>query len=136
MYETRCGSKTRISRRMLGAVVCLLLIAVSCSYLRKSAKNEKPSPPVEAKGPIISMVMASSIDAKGVAVNPTFSFPQNEPQVTAIIYLGKINGSSLNVTWYKTSEDGDEKLFEHQIQVKTNDRAFSIGKNGSGTLTA
>src|SRR5205807_7671264 len=80
--------------------------------------------------------MASSIDARGEAVNPRFSFPQSEPQVTAIIYLGKASGSPLNVTWFKSSEDGDEKLFEHQIQVKTDDRAFSVGKNGSGTLAA
>ncbi|MGB2889265.1 MAG: hypothetical protein WBC04_16350 [Candidatus Acidiferrales bacterium] len=68
-------------------------------------------------------------------MNARFTFPPNEPQLTAIVFLGKINGSQLNVTWYKTSESGDEKLFEHQIQVKSNGRAFSVGKNQGGTLS-
>ena len=129
----------RPSRRTLCALVIVLLLgAVACRKQVgvESSKKVAPAPPVEAKGPILSMVMASSIDARGEAVNPRFSFPQSEPQVTAIIYLGKISGSPLNVTWFKSSEDRDEKLFEHQIQVKTDDRAFSVGKNGSGTLAA
>src|SRR6266550_3849559 len=136
MYAKKRGSKQRLGHCVSCALVCLLLIGVSCSYLRKSAKSGKPSPSVEAKGPIISMVMASSVDAKGLVVNPRFSFPQNEPQVTAIIYLGRITGSPLNVTWYKTTESGDEKLFEHQIKVKSHDRAFSAARNPAKTLAA
>jgi hypothetical protein len=117
-------------------LVALLLSGVSCSNPRGSATSKKAlSPPVEVKDPIISMVMASSIDAKGEIVNARFTFPPNEPHLTAIVFLGKINGSQLNMTWYKTSESGDEKLFEHQIQVKSNGRAFSIGKNQGGTLS-
>ncbi len=138
MEKIRRLSKNQISIGTLCAVlVALLLSAVSCSYLRRSGTSQKaPSPPVEVKDPIISMVMASSIDAKGQIVNPRFTFPPNEPQMTAIVRVGKIKGSQLNVTWYKSSESGDEKLFEHQIQVKSNDRAFSVGKNASGTLLA
>ena len=120
------------------SVIALLLTAVAC---RKQAgvglsKKLAPAPPVEAKGPIIAMVMASSIDAKSRAVNPRFNFPQKEPQITAIVQVGKTAGSWLNLAWYKTSDDGDEKLFEHQIQVKSNDRAFSVGKNPGKALAA
>jgi hypothetical protein len=137
MEEIRPFATKEISRAALCACIVTLLLTMSCSYLRRSATSQKaPSPPVEVKDPIISMVMASSIDAKGQLVNPRFTFPQNEPQMTAVVRVGKIKGSQLKVTWYKTSESGDEKLFEHQIQVKSNDRAFSVGKNASGTLLA
>jgi hypothetical protein len=79
--------------------------------------KDKPSPPVEIKDPIISMMMASSVDAKGQLVNPRFSFPQTEKQITAIVQLGNIKGSQLTMTWYKTSDEGNEKLSDHQIQV-------------------
>ena len=80
--------------------------------------------------------MASSIDAKGQLVNPRFSFPQTEPQITAIAQVGNVKGSQLTITWYKTSDDGDEKLFEHQITVKSHDRAFSVAKNPGGIFSA
>ncbi len=52
-------------------LVALVLSGVSCSYLRRSQTSKKaPSPPVENKDPIISMVMASSIDAKGQLAQP------------------------------------------------------------------
>jgi hypothetical protein len=118
-------------------VVVLLLGAVSCGHPRSSETTKKaPSPPSEIKDPIISMMMASSIDAKGELVNPRFSFPQTEPQITAIVQVGNVKGSQLTVTWYKTSDDGDEKLFEHQIQVKSHDRAFSVAKNPGGIFAA
>jgi hypothetical protein len=97
--------------------------------IKEEATKKGPSPPAENKDPIISMVMASSIDAKGTLVNPRFSFPQTEKQITAIVQLGNIKGSQLTVTWYQTSDDGDTKLFEHQIQVKSRERAFSVAKN-------
>ncbi len=120
------------------SVIAVLLSAVACRKQAgvESSKKVAAAPPVEAKGPIISMMMASSIDAKGRAVNPRFNFPQKEPQITAIVRVGKIAGSPLNVAWYKTSDDSDEKLFEHQIQVKSNDRAFSVGKNPGKALAA
>jgi len=129
----------RPSRRTLCALVVVLLLgAVACRKQVgvESSKKVAPAPPVEAKGPIIAMVMASSVDAKGRVINPRFNFPQKEPQITAIVRVGKIAGSPLNVAWYKTSDDGDEKLFQHQIQVKSNDRAFSVGKNPGRALAA
>ena len=106
----------------------------------ESGQNQTPAPAAETKRPpIIAIAIASAIDDKGKLVNPRFTFPPNEPQITAIVYVGKSNGRQLKVTWYKVSEDGDgksfdEKIFEHQIQVKSDERAFSVAKNPGGTL--
>ncbi len=123
----------KTGRWAIGALLAALLVsAESCSTLSKKG----PAPPVEAKGPIVAMMMASSLDDKGRPVNSRFTFPQNEPQITAIVQVGKISGATLSVTWYITSDSGDEKLFEHQIPVKSHDRAFSIGRNLGGMLLA
>lgn len=135
-------SYERISLGTLVAVVMALLAgAVACS---KSSTREASSttnakeassgtktalPPVDLKGPILAVVMASSIDDKGQPVNPRFTFPPDERQLTMIVQVGQITGSPLDITWYKTSDDGDQKLFQHTVEVKTYDRAFSIGKN-------
>ena len=89
--------------------------------------------------PIMAIAIASALDEKGTLVNPRFTFPPNEPQITAIVYVGKTNGGELKVAWYKVSEDEDgkpldEKLFEHQIRVKSHERAFSVAKNPGGAL--
>ena len=116
------------------SLIALLSGVIGCRRQAGVGPGKKAAPPVEAKGPIVSMFMASSIDGKGRVLNPRFNFPQSEPQVTAIIQVAKTNSSSLHVAWFKTSDDGDEKLFEHQIHVKTNDRAFSVGKNPGKAL--
>src|ERR1700726_3345063 len=86
---------------------CALVLAVaSCRRPHSSETNEQsPSPPVEIKDPIISITIASSIDEKGQLVNPRFSFPQTEKQITTVVHLGNIKGSQLTVTWYKTSDE-------------------------------
>lgn len=104
--------------------------------IKKETTKKGPSPPVEIKDPIISMVLASSIDDKGTLVNPRFSFPQTDKQITAVVQLGKIKGSQLTVTWYKTSDDGDAKLFEHQVPVNSHERAFSVAKNQGMFMSA
>ena len=127
----------RPSRRRFCALVAgVLLGALSCGRPHSSETTKQgPSPPVKIKDPIISMMMASSIGAKGELVNPRFSFPQTEPQITAIVHLGNVKSFQLTVAWYKTSDDGDTKLFEHQIQVKSRDRAFSVAKNPGGPMS-
>lgn len=81
-------------------------------------------------------MIASSIDDKGNPVNPRFTFPPAEQQITALVQVGQTEGA-LTVTWYqKTDDDKDRKLFEHQIQVKGYDRAFSTGKNPGPMLAA
>src|SRR6266550_5967308 len=125
-----CCSK--LLRWMIRAVSFTLFVmvwkpGVTSTQVQLSQKNE-PSPPTEIKSPIISMMIASSIDEKGNLVNPGFTFPQNEPQITAVVWVGQIRDSQLKVTWYQISEDGDVKLFDYQIQVKSDDRAFSVAR--------
>src|SRR6267378_4246170 len=137
MKTSKSLSRTSVSHALLCAsVMSLLFIAVARPNLRAlgSGQNVTPSPSMEVKSPIIAMVMAASIDDMGQIVHPGFTFSPNEPQITAIVYVGKIMDSQLKIIWYSTSENGDEKLFEHQIKVKSNDRAFSACKNASGTL--
>ncbi len=122
-----------MKRNLVAALLfaCAVIIAVAAEVAK-----DKPSPSGEIKDPIISMMMATSIDAKGKLVNPRFSFPQTEKQITAIVQLGNIKGSQLTVTWYKTFDDGDERLFEQKIQVKSHERAFSVAKNPGMFLSA
>ncbi|HEY3025066.1 MAG TPA: hypothetical protein VGJ55_02830 [Pyrinomonadaceae bacterium] len=76
-----------LRRTLLIPVV--LSLAVAATFLGAAASSPfqtpQPKPPVEARGPIIAMDIASSIDAKGQIVNPTFTFPPNEPEVADII---------------------------------------------------
>ena len=121
--------------------VILLSVAVACS---KSTAERVPTatsnitsstttPPavIDAKGPILGVSMASSLGSHGEAVNPRFTFRPEDRQLMLIVRVGKVTGSSLDITWYKTSADGDEKLFQDRIDVHDWDRAFSIGKNPS-----
>src|SRR5713226_642023 len=88
MKKIKCFSQRQISRPVLWAsVIALLLGAAAYPNLGalQPAQNQTPAPPVEAKGPIIEIVMASSIDDKGQIVNPRFTFPPNEPQISDII---------------------------------------------------
>src|SRR5438132_3994847 len=122
MHKVRFFFPNRINRWALCLCsVTLLLGALACRNRSTSGpvKGKQPAPPVEAKGPIMAMIMSSSIDNKGRVVNPGFTFPPNAPQITAIIRVGKITGSDLNLAWYKVSDNGDEKLFEAHIQAKS-----------------
>src|SRR5207247_837737 len=104
------------------------------------AAKPRPETAGETKAPpIIAMAIASAIDEKGKLVNPRFTFPPNELQITVVVYVGKSSSGQLKVTWYKVSEDEDGKpidvkLFGHQIRVKSDERAFSVAKNPGGTL--
>src|SRR5262249_48414949 len=111
----------------LGKSVVVLLMATAARHNTvafESNQNDSSAPSMKAKDSIIAMVIASSIDGKGQVVNPTFTFSPNEPQITAIVYVGTTSGSQLKITWFKTSEKGDERLFEHQIQVKSTSALF------------
>ena len=122
-----------MNRRVNGTlVVAVLLSSVSC----QTSQSVAPAAPVEAKSSIVSMAMASSIDARGQLVNPRFTFSPSERQITALVRVGKTNASTLTVTWYLKSHDSDTKLFEHQIQIRNNDRAFSIGRSPGAFLLA
>ena len=131
-----------MARLNLGNIFAVLLVigATACSKstepassgtnATQAASSAKPAlPPIDLKGPILSLVMASSIDDKGRPVNPRFTFAPDERQLTVIVSVGKVTGSMLDMVWYKTSDDGDQKLFEYHVDVHSYDRAYSIGKN-------
>jgi hypothetical protein len=86
----------RPSHRTLCALVAgLLLGAVSCSHPLSSGTSKKaPPPPFEIEDPIISMMMASSIDAKGELVNPAIQFPANHAANYSNRASGKRQGLS------------------------------------------
>lgn len=129
----------------------LLGVAVACSgggapsgilYAAPPAQAPTPSPStgptpssggdLASAGPLINMVFASSVDAKGQLVNPRFTFPLDEPQITAVVQVGQLAHlkSPLSITWFLLNDDGTEKkLFEHTIDVQSRDRAYSRIKN-------
>src|SRR5436853_6731270 len=96
------------SRKFL-LIFAVLLLAVATMFLGTAASSPfqtpQPKPPVEAKGPIIALVIACSSNAKRQIVKPRFTFPRNDPQITAIVDVGKINAYQHQLTVDKTSED-------------------------------
>lgn len=42
-----------------------------------------------------------------------------------VVAVGRISGSPLTIAWYK----GEQKLFEHKLEVKSYERAYSIAKS-------
>jgi hypothetical protein len=88
-------------------------------------------------GPIVLITTASSVDDQGNLVDPQYTFEPSQPQIAAIVRVGRLKSanSPLTVTWYHLNEDDvQEKLFEQQIAVQSDDLAYSIAKN-PGTLT-
>lgn len=106
---------------MLTVVLAFALAA--CSGGGSESEDER----VRAKqitGPIVGMLVAESVDAKGNPVEPTFTFPTSARRMTVLVQVGKVTGSPLTVAWYR----GEKKLFEHTVEVGSYERAYSVGK--------
>ena len=131
------------------------LVLVVCS----GACRKQPTG-VEVTGPILGMTVATAFDDKGHAQNPGFAFAPTEPQLMAIVHIGRLDAGSsqgrasstpflqlttvvaaaaadsvVTIAWYRISDESEERLFEHQVKVKSYERAYSIGKS-KGTLKA
>lgn len=141
----------RVDRRfLLGPILLVLVLIMLGSACRKQPAAE------EIKGPILGMMTATGFDDKGQPQNPSFAFAPTEPQLVVIVQVGKLDSGGqassaswiqletvasaaddpvVNIAWYQTSDESEQKLFEHQVKVQSYDRAYSIGKS-KGTLKA
>lgn len=139
-------------KKALPTLVLLALVALGGACRKQPAA-------VEIKGPILGMTTATGFDDKGTPQNPSFAFAPTEPQLVVIVQVGRLDGGTsqvgtsgapwiqletvaaaaaepvVNIEWYHTSDEGEQKLFEHQVKVQSYDRAYSIGKS-KGTLKA
>jgi hypothetical protein len=111
----------------------LLLASLACSFADNLIN---PGSFQTVNGPILAVVTAASLDPQGQLVNQTTSFPPTAPQMTVVVQVGQLaSRSSLTVAWYSVGDAGDQKLFEHTIEVDPLDRAYSIGQNAGVLAT-
>ena len=115
---------------VIGASILPLGIAAACSL--GGAKEAEPGAP-EPTGPIVSLAVASSLDEQGRLVDPAFTFPPDQPQITVIVQVGQGFTTPLEIVWYQVTEESEEQLFTVTLVVAALDRAYSVGQN-PGTL--
>ncbi len=129
--QTQQNKRTHAGKSLLTLVSLLAMLSITCTFggLLPGSFGS-----TEISGPIIAMVTAASLDEHGQIVDQRYSFAPTTPQMTVVVQIGGLTSSTpLNITWYLSSDAGEEKLFEHTIQVEAFDRAYSVGLN-SGLL--
>lgn len=90
---------------------------------------------VDATGPILGMTVAASLDDQGQPVDPSFTYPFDQPEIVVLVRIGEVDAGPLTFSWYQVTEAGDEALFEQTVPVEAWDAAFSTGLN-PGILAA
>jgi hypothetical protein len=87
--------------------------------------------------PIMSVVTAHDVDEVGVPLEPALEFAPEVPQISVLVRVGEVEtDASLEVAWiWLDGPDGEQPLFEHQIDVGAGDVAYSHGVAG-GPLAA
>lgn len=129
-------------RRILVGGPVVVLLAAACSSgdggdssARESEETtettQAPGPALEVDdSPIVDVVTAASIDEAGAVVDPAYAFTPDAPQITTVVSVGEFEGP-VRTGWFQVvEEDWEEtstKLFEHRVDVKPFERAFSIG---------
>ena len=92
---------------------------------------------VVESGPILSVVTAHDVDEVGVPLEPALEFAPDVAQISVLVRVGEVEpGVPLEVAWtWLDGPDGEQPLFEHQIDVAAGDVAYSHGV-ASGPLAA
>ena len=102
------------------------------------AESSSPtSGDVVESGPILSVVTAHGVDELGVPVDPALEFAPDVAQISVLVRVGEVEpGVPLEVAWtWLDGPEGEQPLFEHQIDVGAGDVAYSHGV-ASGPLAA
>jgi hypothetical protein len=87
-------------------------------------------------GPILAVITAASVDAAGQPTDITQFFSPTQPQVTALIVVGRIRAATeLTVTWSQRTAHRWTTLFRVQITVHDFDLATSTALS-RGTLAS
>lgn len=113
--------------------VVVVLLAAACSGAEEDEVGPKASlTPVSR--PIVDIVPAASIDEEGQPVDPTLVFAPDAPRITIVARAGEVTGSPMDITWSQVTDEGEQELFTHTVEVGSFDAAYSVGEN-PGTLT-
>lgn len=111
----------------------VVLLAAACSGAEEDEVGPKASlTPVSR--PIVDIVPAASIDEEGQPVDPTLVFAPDAPRITIVARAGEVTGSPMDITWSQVTDEGEQELFTHTVEVGSFDAAYSVGEN-PGTLT-
>jgi hypothetical protein len=133
-------------RRLIALVVLVFLSGCAPAAPAPTATGTAGSPGASSPGlavpagPILELVVAADIDDEGNPVDPSFTVPSDQKQITVIARIGEV-GSQLELTWHRlpdawgTDDDAEEELFRHQVEVTSGDVAWSVGTN-PGTLAS
>jgi hypothetical protein len=109
--------------------------SVVSSTAAPTPTTEQPSPTPhqskngETKTPIVTMLVAAPELDTGRPLTPTFTFDAQAPGMMVLVQVGQITNAPLDLVWYQVTDSGQQKLFEHTVQVAAFDWAYSIGKN-------
>ena len=76
-------------------------------------------------------MFADSIDAKGLPVNPRFTFSPAAPQITLGVQLGRLTSDpgDLVVAWSQETDTGSNPLFTVHLAVHSGEVAFSTARS-------
>ena len=87
--------------------------------------------------PIVSVITAHDVDDAGVAVDPALECARDVTQISVVVRVGEVEpDATLDVAWaWLDGPDGEQALFEHQIDVGSGDVAYSHGV-AAGPLAA
>jgi hypothetical protein len=108
------------------------IVSLSCNLV--TGLSREPAL-VEVTGPILGMTVAASLDDQGQPVEPSFTYPADQPEMVVVVWIGEVAPGALTFSWYRVTEAGDEALFEQTVAVEARDAAFSTGLN-PGILAA
>lgn len=80
-------------------------------------------------GPIMVVATAHDVGADGAPVDPALEFASDDEQITVVVLVGEVEpGVPLEVAWtWLDGPDGEQPLFEHDIDVGVGDAAYSQG---------
>lgn len=127
--------------RLAKAGIALLLVAAACRSGNGGSETAETSTPASGptstqtgtdttdSGPIISVVVAHDVDENGVPVHPALEFAADDEQISIVVLVGEVKpGLPLEVAWtWLDGPDGEQPLFEHEIDVGVGDVAYSHG---------
>ena len=114
----------------------MLLLAASCSGggSGEEEKEGSQSSLTAVSRPIVDIVPAADIEKDGQPVDPALVFAPDAPRITVVAQVGEVTGSPMDITWFQVTDEGEEELFTHTVEVSSFEAAYSVGKS-AGTLT-
>jgi len=105
----------------------VLLLAAACTG---GEEEEGPRSSLAlVSRPIVDIVPAASIGEDGQPVDPALVFAPDAPLITVVAQVGEVTGSPMDITWSQVTDEGDQELFTHTVEVASFDAAYSVGES-------